>query len=282
MWRRSSRPLGEVRSTRRIRIDTYRSSGAGGQHRERDGSACGLTIFRPASSLLPERSAASTRTRRRPADPRAKLAIASPPQSPPGRAGTLSGPLSDVRLGSQIRSMSCPYQLVRICEPVTRQATSRAVLTEILDDIMIAFLRFRREMRVPEHARLVYRPAASLSGSLPLGVGVLMWGRRGPISDSRTSRSLTRDNCPKLSLEILKAILFFVGASSQETISSSCYAELVDRTRSWGGKIAARNPGEVRYLRRNIGCVSRFSPAAEQEPCRRTCLSLGHRPAAPA
>jgi peptide chain release factor 2 len=129
-----------------LRIDTYRSSGAGGQHVNVTDSAVRITH-------LPTGIVTSCQNERSQHQNKAKaLQILAAKLAERQRAErrkeleTLSGPLSDVAWGSQIRSyVLAPYQLVKDLRSGHETGNVEAVLDGDLDDFMIAFLRFRRE-----------------------------------------------------------------------------------------------------------------------------------------
>jgi peptide chain release factor 2 len=129
-----------------LRIDTYRSSGAGGQHVNVTDSAVRITH-------LPTGIVTSCQNERSQHQNKAKaLQILAAKLAERQRAErrkeleTLSGPLSDVAWGSQIRSyVLAPYQLVKDLRSGYETGNVETVLDGDLDDFMIAFLRFRRE-----------------------------------------------------------------------------------------------------------------------------------------
>jgi len=129
-----------------LRIDTYRSSGAGGQHVNVTDSAVRITH-------LPTGIVTSCQNERSQHQNKAKaLQILAAKLAERQREErrkeleTLSGPLSDVAWGSQIRSyVLAPYQLVKDLRSGYETGNVEAVLDGDLDDAMIAFLRFRRE-----------------------------------------------------------------------------------------------------------------------------------------
>ncbi len=129
-----------------LRIDTYRSSGAGGQHVNVTDSAVRITH-------LPTGIVTSCQNERSQHQNKAKaLQILAAKLAELQRAERrkeledISGPLSDVAWGSQIRSyVLAPYQLVKDLRSGYETGNVEAVLDGDLDDFMIAFLRFRRE-----------------------------------------------------------------------------------------------------------------------------------------
>jgi len=130
---------------RELRIDTYRSSGAGGQHVNVTDSAVRITHL-PSGIVVScqnERSQHQNKARalqilaaklaeRQAAERRAAL-------------NAISGPQSDVAWGSQIRSYTlAPYQLVKDLRTEYETGNVEAVLDGDLDDFITAYLRWRR------------------------------------------------------------------------------------------------------------------------------------------
>ena len=131
-----------------LRIDTYRSSGAGGQHVNKTDSAVRSPTSRPGSWCRARTSAASTRTRPRPCR-------CSGPSSPSGSGPNtrptldqLSGDRTDNAWGNQIRSyVLAPYQLVKDLRTNEETGNVEAVLDGDLDAFIEAELRRSAERR---------------------------------------------------------------------------------------------------------------------------------------
>jgi peptide chain release factor 2 len=129
-----------------LRIDTYRSSGAGGQHVNKTDSAIRLTH-------LPTGVVVSCQNQRSQYQNKAKAmqilaAKLADLQRSARRAelDALSGPESDNAWGSQIRSyVMAPYQLVKDLRSGYETGNVEAVLDGDLDDVMVALLRWKRE-----------------------------------------------------------------------------------------------------------------------------------------
>ena len=129
-----------------LRIDTYHSSGAGGQHVNVTDSAVRITHLPTGivTSCQNERSQYQNKVKALQILG-AKLAERQREERRK-QLETLSGPLSDVAWGSQIRSyVLAPYQLVKDLRSGYETGNVEVVLDGDLDEFMIAFLRFRRE-----------------------------------------------------------------------------------------------------------------------------------------
>ncbi len=128
-----------------LRVDTYRSSGAGGQHVNKTDSAVRLTHL-PTGVVVScqnERSQHQNRARAM----QILVAKLADMQRAERRAeiDSLTGPQSDVAWGSQIRSyVLAPYQLVKDLRTDVETGNVDAVLDGDLDDFMIGYLRWRR------------------------------------------------------------------------------------------------------------------------------------------
>lgn len=128
-----------------LRIDTYRSSGAGGQHINVTDSAVRITH-------LPTGIVVSCQNERSQLQNKAKAmqvlaAKLAERQRLERRAEltALAGPQSDVAWGNQIRSyVMAPYQLVKDLRTEHETGNVDAVLDGDLDDFMSAYLRWRR------------------------------------------------------------------------------------------------------------------------------------------
>jgi peptide chain release factor 2 len=129
-----------------LRIDTYRSSGAGGQHVNVTDSAVRITH-------LPTGIVTSVQNERSQHQNKAKaLQILAAKLAELQRAERrlelekISGPQTEVAWGNQIRSyVLAPYQLVKDLRSGWETGNVEAVLDGDLDEAMVAFLRYRRE-----------------------------------------------------------------------------------------------------------------------------------------
>jgi peptide chain release factor 2 len=128
-----------------LRVDTYRSSGAGGQHVNKTDSAIRLTHL-PSGIVVScqnERSQHQNRARAMQIL-EAKLAERARAQRQ-AEMDALSGKRSDNAWGSQIRSyVQAPYQLVKDHRSDFETGNVEAVLDGDLDDFMEAELRRQR------------------------------------------------------------------------------------------------------------------------------------------
>ncbi|HTX00790.1 MAG TPA: peptide chain release factor 2 [Acidimicrobiales bacterium] len=129
-----------------LRVDTYRSSGAGGQHVNKTDSAIRLTHI-PTGIVVSCQNERSQHQNRAKAMQilGAKLADL---QRAERRAelDALTGPEADNAWGSQIRSyVMAPYQLVKDLRSGYETGNVEAVLDGDLDELMVATLRWRRE-----------------------------------------------------------------------------------------------------------------------------------------
>ncbi len=128
-----------------LRVDTYRSSGAGGQHVNKTDSAVRLTHL-PTGVVVScqnERSQHQNRARAM----QILVAKLADMQRAERRAeiDSLTGPQSDVAWGSQIRSyVLAPYQLVKDLRTDVETGNVDAVLDGDIDGFMEAELRRRR------------------------------------------------------------------------------------------------------------------------------------------
>jgi len=128
-----------------LRVDTYRSSGAGGQHVNKTDSAVRLTH-------IPTGLVVSVQNERSQHQNKAKaLQILGAKLAERQRAerrselDSLSGPQSDVAWGNQIRSyVMAPYQLVKDLRTQEETGNVDAVLDGDIDDFVEAELRRQR------------------------------------------------------------------------------------------------------------------------------------------
>ncbi|HEX9970133.1 MAG TPA: peptide chain release factor-like protein, partial [Acidimicrobiales bacterium] len=128
-----------------LRIDTYRSSGAGGQHVNVTDSAVRITH-------LPTNIVVSCQNERSQMQNKARamqvLAAKLAERQREERAKQLqdiSGPTTQASWGTQIRSyVQAPYQLVKDLRTEYETGNVQAVIDGDLDQFMESFLRWRR------------------------------------------------------------------------------------------------------------------------------------------
>ena len=136
-----------------LRVDTYRSSGAGGQHVNVTDSAVRLTHL-PTGVVVAVQNERSQHQNKAKALQilAAKLAEL---QRAERRAEmeALAGPQTDVAWGNQIRSyVMAPYQLVKDLRSGYETGNVEAVLDGDLDEAIESVLRWRREHEGPKTA----------------------------------------------------------------------------------------------------------------------------------
>lgn len=129
-----------------LRIDTYRSSGAGGQHVNKTDSAVRLTHL-PSGIVVSCQNERSQHQNKARAMQILAAKLADLEQAARrAELDALTGPESDVAWGNQIRSyVMAPYQLVKDHRTGYETGNVEAVLDGDLDEAMIAYLRWRRE-----------------------------------------------------------------------------------------------------------------------------------------
>ncbi len=129
-----------------LRVDTYRSSGAGGQHVNVTDSAVRLTHL-PSGIVVScqnERSQHQNKARAMQIL-KAKLAELAREEHK-DTMNSISGPKSDISWGSQIRSyVLAPYRMVKDLRTEFQVGNVDAVLDGDLDEFMNSFIRWQRE-----------------------------------------------------------------------------------------------------------------------------------------
>ena len=126
-----------------IRIDTYRSSGAGGQHINKTSSAIRITHF-PTGIVVQCQNERSQHQNKDKAMQmlKAKLVILKEEENRKKEAG-IRGEVMDIGWGSQIRSYVLqPYTMVKDLRTGEETSNSNAVLDGDLDSFMNAYLKW--------------------------------------------------------------------------------------------------------------------------------------------
>ncbi|MFN8026724.1 MAG: peptide chain release factor 2 [Acidimicrobiia bacterium] len=128
-----------------LRIDTYRSSGAGGQHVNVTDSAVRITHLPTGVVVSCQNERSQTQNKARAMQILAARLAERQRQERAAELEALSGEKRDVAFGSQIRTYTLhPYQLVK--DERTRHETGnvQAVLDGEIDDFIESFLQWRR------------------------------------------------------------------------------------------------------------------------------------------
>jgi len=129
-----------------LRIDTYRSSGAGGQHVNVTDSAVRITHLPTGIVVSCQNERSQTQNKARAMVILAARLAERQRQERAAELQALSGDKRDVAFGSQIRTYTLhPYQLVK--DERTRHETGnvQAVLDGEIDDFIEAYLQWRRQ-----------------------------------------------------------------------------------------------------------------------------------------
>jgi peptide chain release factor 2 len=128
-----------------LRIDTYRSSGAGGQHVNVTDSAVRITHVPTGLVVSCQNERSQHQNKARALQILAAKLAERQREERQAELDALSGPREDVAWGSQIRSyVMAPYQLVKDHRSQEETGNVDAVLDGDLDRFMEAFLRWRR------------------------------------------------------------------------------------------------------------------------------------------
>jgi peptide chain release factor 2 len=129
-----------------LRIDTYRSSGAGGQHVNVTDSAVRITHLPTGIVVSCQNERSQHQNKARALQILAAKLAARQRAERLAELEAISGPQSEVAWGNQIRSyVMAPYQLVKDLRSGYETGNVEAVLDGDLDDLIAAYLRFRRE-----------------------------------------------------------------------------------------------------------------------------------------
>jgi peptide chain release factor 2 len=129
-----------------LRIDTYRSTGAGGQHVNKTDSAVRLTHLPTGVVVAVQNERSQHQNKAKAMQILAAKLAERQREAHQEEMDALTGPESDVAWGSQIRSyVLAPYQLVKDLRSSYETGNVDAVLDGDLDELMVAYLRWRRE-----------------------------------------------------------------------------------------------------------------------------------------
>ncbi len=128
-----------------IRVDTYRATGAGGQHINTTDSAIRITHFATGIVVTCQNQRSQIQNRDRAMQVlRAKLAEVAREERE-AQLANISGPKTEAAWGNQIRSYVLqPYQMVKDLRSEHETAKVDQVLDGDLDEFMEAWLRWRR------------------------------------------------------------------------------------------------------------------------------------------
>jgi peptide chain release factor 2 len=128
-----------------IRVDTYRATGAGGQHINTTDSAIRITHFKTGIVVTCQNQRSQTQNKDRAMQVlKAKLAEVARDERE-AQLANISGPKTDAAWGNQIRSYVLqPYQMVKDLRSEHETAKVDQVLDGDLDEFMEAWLRWRR------------------------------------------------------------------------------------------------------------------------------------------
>jgi peptide chain release factor 2 len=128
-----------------IRVDTYRSTGAGGQHINTTDSAVRITHLRTGIVVSCQNQRSQIQNRDRAMQVlKSKLADLAV-QEREAHVASISGPQTDAAWGNQIRSyVLAPYQMVKDLRTNHETAKVDAVLDGEIEEFMEAWLQWRR------------------------------------------------------------------------------------------------------------------------------------------
>jgi len=138
---------------RDLRVDTYRSSGAGGQHVNKTDSAVRITHLPTGIVVSCQNERSQHQNRARAMQILVSKLAALAEEQRRAELAALSGPKVDVAWGNQTRNyVLAPYQLVKDLRTGLETGNVEAVLDGDLDRFIEAELRRRRREEVPATA----------------------------------------------------------------------------------------------------------------------------------
>jgi len=133
-----------------LRVDTYRSSGAGGQHVNKTDSAVRITHLPTGIVVSCQNERSQHQNRARALQILAAKLLDRQEAERRAAMESLSGPKEDVSWGNQIRSyVLAPYQLVKDLRTGVETGNVEAVLDGDIEDFIEAELRRRRTEGAP-------------------------------------------------------------------------------------------------------------------------------------
>ena len=128
-----------------LRIDTYRSSGAGGQHVNVTDSAVRITHLPSGIVVSCQNERSQHQNKAKAMQILAAKLVERQRQQRRAEIDAIAGPQSEVGWGNQIRSyVLAPYQLVKDLRTGTETGNVDAVLDGDLDNFMESYLRWER------------------------------------------------------------------------------------------------------------------------------------------
>jgi len=134
-----------------LRVDTYRSSGAGGQHVNKTDSAVRITHLPTGLVVSCQNERSQHQNRARAMQILAAKLLARQEAERLATMESLSGPKNEISWGNQIRSyVLAPYQQVKDLRTGVETGNVDAVLDGDIDDFIEAELRRRRAEAGPE------------------------------------------------------------------------------------------------------------------------------------
>jgi peptide chain release factor 2 len=129
-----------------LRIDTYRSSGAGGQHVNVTDSAVRITHIPTGTVVAVQNERSQHQNKAKAMQILASKLAEQQREEREAQLSALAGPKAQVGWGAQIRSyVLAPYQQVKDLRTDYETGNVQAVLDGDLDQFMEAYLRWRRE-----------------------------------------------------------------------------------------------------------------------------------------